>query len=223
MTRCLIVGASPALGSAEVVASLVPWADIVIAADAAGEWLLDNGIRPDVVVGDFDSARPGAVERLEAAHVPTTKAPIAKDASDLDLCVDHARRRGADEIVFTACLGGRLDHTLANLGALARCADLRARLVEPSLTIHALEGTHRPGVRLRVAPGTPVACVAVTPCDGVVLEGLRYPLSGARLEPLSSLGISNEAVADIVTIRVRTGTLLVMTTGPASVSTPGAL
>ncbi len=223
MTRHLIVGASPATGSAEVVASLSREADLVVAADAAGEWLLENGVRPDVVVGDFDSARPGATERLDAAGIPIVTAPVAKDASDLDLCVGHARRRGADEIVFTACLGGRLDHTLANLGAIARCADLRARLIEPRLTIHALDGVHRPSVRLQLTPATPVACVAVSPCDGVVLRGLRYPLTDAHLEPLASLGISNEAVDPEVMIGVRTGTLLVMVTGSVSASSSGAL
>ncbi len=223
MRRHLIVGASPSVGSVEIIACLAREADAVIAADAAGEWLLDNRIRPDIVVGDFDSARPRAAERLKARGVTTVTAPVEKDASDLDLCVDVARQRGADEVVFTACLGGRLDHTLANLGSLARCSDLRGRLVEPSLTIHALDGAHRPSVNLHLAPGTPVACVAVAPCEGVFLEGLRYPLFGARLDPLTSLGISNEAIAEKVTIHLRTGTLLVMTTSSASTSRSGGL
>ena len=57
-------------------------ADMVVAADGGARFLLEQGIRPDVVVGDFDSLPAGAVERLEAAGVELVRHPVRKDRTD---------------------------------------------------------------------------------------------------------------------------------------------
>jgi len=57
----LIVGAAPVDGAERFYTGIVTCAQRVIACDAAAEWCLSLGRRPDAVVGDFDSATRGAI------------------------------------------------------------------------------------------------------------------------------------------------------------------
>ena len=45
---------------------------------------------------------------------------------------------------------------------------------------------------------------------GVTLEGMKYPLEHADFSCFSSLGVSNEIVADVAKIQVEKGFLLVI-------------
>ena len=83
--------------------------DAVIAVDGGFASLADVGCAPDLAIGDFDSLGyvPEGVEVLVF--------PPEKDASDMELALGEAVARGADAVEVYGALGGRLDHTLANL------------------------------------------------------------------------------------------------------------
>ena len=93
---------------------------LVIAADGGLLKAAAAGVKPDVVVGDFDSVPAGAVEAAEADGVEVIRYPTSKDESDTELAVREAIRRGATDVEIAGALGGqRIDHTLANLLLLA--------------------------------------------------------------------------------------------------------
>ena len=72
---------------------------------------------PDLAMGDFDSL----------GYVPEGMSVKAfspeKDASDMELALEEALARGADAVEVYGALGGRLDHTVANLQLLASFAE----------------------------------------------------------------------------------------------------
>jgi thiamine pyrophosphokinase len=209
MSTVLIVGAAPAQDEHGFYARLLAGAGVVIAADAAGEWCAGLGRVPDVTVGDFDSAAQGAAERLRAAGSGVVTLPTAKDVSDLDACVDEARRRGVRELTFAAAFTGRVDHNLASFGSVLAAADLGVRVEEPGWW--AVPVTPEDPVScLRLPGGTVFTVIAPGGATGVTIEGCVYPLSDAALEPLSSLGLSNIASGDGVGIRTGSGRLLVI-------------
>jgi thiamine pyrophosphokinase len=213
--RAVVAGAAPRPGGDAYYAALLSQADVVVAADAAAEWCVALGRTPDVAVGDFDSAVRGAPERLRALGIGVVAFPAEKDSSDLELAVVEARRRGTTSLALTAASSLRLDHTLATLGLLSTIADLAGEIAEPDLAVWALDGEARPSLRLGGHRGATVSVFAVGGrARGVTLEGLRYPLTGATLEPLSGLGLSNEIVSDAAVVRVEQGRLLVMSPGP---------
>ena len=91
-------------------------APLVIAADGGALKAELLGLRPDVVIGDLDSLSQGKLAELEATGAEVVRHPMDKDASDTELAVLEAVRRGATEIVIVAALGGlRFDHALANV------------------------------------------------------------------------------------------------------------
>jgi thiamine pyrophosphokinase len=208
--RALIVGASPAVAGAGFYSRLLGEAGLVVAADAAGEWCVGLGRVPDVVEGDFDSSRSGAVARLRAAGAAVYEHPADKDVSDLDLCVARARACGAGEVAFTAVTGGRADHWLAALGTIGRAADLEAVVFEPGLTGYAVSGLGRRRVELDLIAGAVFSVLALAPSRGVSIHGAAFSLDDAVLEPLSSLGVSNRALGGPVEIVLDEGVLLVL-------------
>ncbi|MBQ6272794.1 MAG: thiamine diphosphokinase [Oscillospiraceae bacterium] len=177
----------------------------VIACDRGYEYARRAGIRPDLVVGDFDSCSADVEEGVELLRFPPEK-----DDTDTMLALRIALARGCREIRLVCALGGRLDHTLANLQALVFAAEqgCAARICSPDTEITALrEGSlrlpRREGFSLSVFAADGV-------CRGVCLRGAKYPLEDAELRPGLPLGVSNEWSAPEAEISVREGTLLIV-------------
>jgi thiamine pyrophosphokinase len=169
-------------------------ADLLVAADGGARFLLDNGVRPDVVVGDFDSLPAAAVERLEAAGVELVRHPVRKDRTDGEMATDEALHRGADEVVLVGALGA-LDHTLGHLAILTRLATrgVAARLATPLFTVRVLTAPDE--ARLDAPAGTRVSVVSLQGDACVTLEGLDYPLRRGTLPGDTCLGLGNTVVA----------------------------
>lgn len=189
-------------------------ADLLIAADGGAQWLDDVGATPTAVVGDLDSADPRLIERLEAVGVPIERHPVDKDASDAELAVAHAVQAGADEVLILGALGGpRIDHELANLLLLTarRWRGHGLRIVRGSTSIRPLIGGER--LELGGAPGDLVTLLPILgDAAGVWTEGLRCPLSGETLTAGGTRGLSNEVALQPASVRIGTGSLLVIET-----------
>ena len=92
---------------------------LVVAADGGARHASALGLTIDRWVGDGDSLDAAALTALEASGVPLERARADKDETDTELAILAALRLGADGIVVLGALGGRIDHTLANIGLLA--------------------------------------------------------------------------------------------------------
>ncbi|HSJ27576.1 MAG TPA: thiamine diphosphokinase [Acidimicrobiia bacterium] len=186
----------------------LPSPDLVVAADSGLDHAEALGLRPDVVVGDFDSVSEEALDRFDG-HLE--RHPVAKDATDLELALRSAVGRAPDRIVVVGGHGGRLDHFLANalvLTTLPPTVEVEWRA--GSAEIHVVHAT----TRLTGDPGEKVSLVPVGgSAHGVTTSGLRWPLTDATLSSGSSLGVSNEFSGEHATVTVRQGTLLAIIPG----------
>jgi len=189
-------------------------AAMVIAADGGAATLDSLGRRPDVLVGDLDSADAGLVSRLEAHGVPIRRHPTDKEATDTELAIDAAVSAGATEVVILGALGGaRFDHELANLLLLAdaRYAGLDVRIVRGPTTARIL----RAGAVVTLG-GRPGDLVSLLPiggdAGGVTTVGLRWALRAATLPLGASRGVSNEVVATPASVSLDHGVLAVIET-----------
>ncbi len=177
---------------------------LVIAADAGLDHLEEQGIVPDLIVGDFDSL--GRVP--EGKNV--LRHPAEKDDTDMLLAVREGLKRGCRTFLLYGGLGGRLDHAYANLQVLVFLAERGAAgfLVGDGLAVTAVRngalafGPERRGLVSVFCPDGEAR--------GVDLEGLRYPLRDAVLTSGFPLGVSNQFTGKPARVSVRAGTLLVM-------------
>lgn len=185
----------------------------VVAADGGVDVALALGLRVDVVVGDLDSVSARGLAAAEAAGARVERHPVDKDATDLDLALDVAASM-ADRLVVLGFDGGRLDHLVAGMLALASPG-------RPQLVAHLGPATvrvvHGPGeVCLDDAgPGDTVTLVPVGgDAAGVRTVGLRYPLHGERLVAGTTRGVSNVVeVEGGAVVGLESGSLLVIQPG----------
>lgn len=178
--------------------------DFVLCADGGWKLAEARGVEPSLVIGDFDSAeapQSGNVER----H------PIMKDDTDTMLCLKHGLRKGYERFLFLGGLGGRLDHTLANLQTLAYAVErgAQAAMQDGFCRVTALRnGT----ARVKRCPGKLSILALSDRCVGVTVRGAVYSLNDGELVNAFPLGVSNEYAGDEVEIAVREGTLLIVQT-----------
>jgi thiamine pyrophosphokinase len=188
----------------------------VIAADAGVDRALGLGLHIDLAIGDFDSVSTAGLAAAEAAGAVVERHPAAKDATDLELALDHALAAGASRVTVISGGGGeRLDHHLAELVLLAavRFAPLRldARIgTARAVAIHAGDD-----VSLTGAPGAVLSLLALGgPATGLTTTGVLWPLSSDTLLPGSTRGVSNEIVSSPVRVQLAGGSLLAVGTHP---------
>lgn len=199
--RCVIVGAAK-IDDGEMLKKNIFYDDYVIGADAGYRRLLDLGITPDLIVGDFDSSDTPEVD-VEVIILN----PI-KDCTDTEFAVEKAVEKGFTEILILGATGGRLDHTFANFALLGdfKQKGININVLDEKHKIYALKDeSHTVQKNNRY-----LSVFALGSYAEVTLEGVFYPLDKYRLSPFSSLGVSNEITEPTAKITVTDGTLLVM-------------
>jgi thiamine pyrophosphokinase len=215
-----IVFANGEFPDAEQARDLLRPDDLVIAADGGTRHALAIGVVPDVVIGDLDSLALDERARVEAAGSQVIGFSPHKDETDLELALLHAARQGATEILILAALGGRLDHTIANLLLLA-LPELKGRDVrvvagaQTAFLIHAGHGgpDESDGALIEGQPGDTVSLIPLGgDAVGVTAEGLEWPLREDRLRFGPARGVSNVLTAERAHVRVRQGLLLCVVT-----------
>lgn len=204
--HAVLVGAAPD-GDPMTLGRIVTPGCLVVAVDGGAGLCLSAGLMPDLVVGDMDSVDPQTLATLELRGVELVKVAAEKDFNDLQLGVGEAVARGATVLTATGVIGGRVDHMLCNLGVLQ--TDVPVSVVERDVAIDFL-GASRTTVVVS-GDGTTFSVIAVGgPCS-VTVTGARWPLDGAVLEPLASLGLSNRVTGDGARITVHRGRCVVVT------------
>lgn len=204
--RALIVGGGP-VDSSQLKNELAAEPELLIAADAGGKRLADLGRFPHILVGDFDSISGDILEAARKAGTVIYPYPAAKDQTDMELAVDLALERGANRLRILGGLGGRLDHTLANLGLLAKAAQkgVTAVLLDSRHEVSLSDGH----LELRSVPGRAVSLIPLTPeVKGVRTDGMKFPLLDEDLYFHHTRGIHNEFTGEAARITFKQGLLL---------------
>lgn len=199
MGRCIIFCA----GGFDAAAAPITSEDHIIAADGGLRHLQALGIRPDTVLGDFDSL----------GYVPQGAQifPVEKDDTDAMLAVRKGLSLGyAEFLIYGGLDGSRLDHTLANYQTLQFLADHNATGYLVGLDYIA---TVIQGETLRFPAGSDgiLSLFCLGPdASGITLTGLKYPLTDGALTSGFPLGVSNHFTGDAATVTVKGGSLLAL-------------
>lgn len=186
----ILIGASPV--RIDMALEALPKSWPIIAADGGVNALLVLGRRPDLIIGDMDSAGtlPNDLPRLLLA---------GQDDTDFEKCL---ARIHAPLVIGLGFLEGRFDHTLAAVHALMTLPHERpVMLVGDTDVVLRIRGE----IAFETAPGDRVS---VWPLGGQQFRsstGLKWPLDGLEMAPGKLIGTSNVATGGLVHICPETG------------------
>jgi thiamine pyrophosphokinase len=188
--------------------------DFLICADGALGKLMSMQIRPDLLVGDFDSVEPSLLEEAERAGINRLNVPVEKDFTDTELALREALKAGYRDILLVGAFGGRLDHELGNLFLLPPFVSAGARISLTDGETDAYLVTKE--LQLSGCRGKVVSLLPLTAeVQGVTISGFYYPLQDYTLHWGQTIGISNLPLVDNPSIRLQSGMLLVVVTDAA--------
>ena len=151
------------------------------------------------MLGDFDSAPMPKRDDILLY-------PAEKDEPDSELALDLAVKEGYKEIWLVAPFGGRLDHTVANLGLLQKSLDngVDLKLYDGENTAFLLTQ----GVHSFVSDYKYISFFSWSDVATVSLKGFKYPLDRYELKRHRALGLSNEPAGAEPVINIHQGTVL---------------
>jgi thiamine pyrophosphokinase len=195
---CYLVGAGEASPLPEIKEN-----DLLIAVDGGLCTCLAQKKTPHLLVGDLDS-----LSDAPPPEIPLLRFPVKKDETDTYLAYLEGVRRGYKHFEIYGGLGGRADHTIANLQLLRRIAGEgnTAVLVGTDARMEAFADRE---TTLQTHIGQPLGVFALSEvCEGVSIRGAEYNLENGILQNDFPLGVSNTAKENEVKISVKKGTLL---------------
>lgn len=202
--RCVIICASP-YNQPDFIRDSIGVNDYVICADGGFDTALKAGIKPDIVIGDFDSRAKDSNIENDAQSIVL---PTDKDDTDGIYCVKYGISKGFDKFLILGATGGRTDHMYANLFLLKfmyknRCDGVLEdkftyiKYTEENLTLSA---------KGKTVSVLPFGCESAE----VTLKGFKYKADRLAMDSSFPIGISNVALSDNAEINVYSGGVLVI-------------
>ena len=208
--KCILIGAG------DLTVSEIPITedDLCIAVDGGFEYCKLLEIVPDYIIGDLDSVSEKEAETIaeisKAAEERVILLPAVKDDTDMLAAIKLGLKEGYRDFRIYGGMGGRLEHSFANIqcllylkehGAVGYLMDGTGMvLIGKEETISFKEGLE--GYFSVFSLGE--SCI-------LTLEGLKYSLQEKELKNSYPLGISNEFMeGQKAVITVHKGTALMI-------------
>ncbi len=183
---------------------LIPGDALVIAADSGYLKAAPLGLKPHILVGDFDSIPAHAMPQGDVVPEILT-APCEKDETDTMLACEIAMERGCTSLVIVGGLGGRCDHELSNIFWLE---NLKERGVSALMTDgKSWISVIRDERVILPRHGGYFSLFALDECT-VTIAGCKYPLDGAVLRRNLPYAVSNEITEAFATVTVAGSAIL---------------
>ena len=185
-----------------IVRPLTESGKLVICADGGANHALKMNIKPDVIIGDFDS-----ILSSTKVYYSNVRQIVDHDqeSTDLEKAIRYCIAQQIVAVDIVGATGNRLDHTTGTLGCFKKFGGhILLRLVD-SVGILTLI---RSSVTLQTKIKEKLSLIPLERCTGVTTSNLLYGLHDETLELGVREGISNEATAEEVSVSVKSGTLL---------------
>ena len=165
--------------------------EFIIGVDKGLQFLYENEIKPDYIVGDFDSVPREIVEYYRTEeNVPIREFNPVKDASDTEIALRLCLGLRRKEIYILGGTGNRIDHLWANIQCLniALAAGSEAMILDSHNRIRILE--HGITLTRAEAFGKYFSVFPLElPVEDFSISGAKYPLQNHLLSAGDSLWV----------------------------------
>ena len=191
MKRCVIVGGAGINEYDRVRAALLP-DDVFVFCDCGLKHMDALGVKPDLIVGDFDSH--------ENPHMDaeTIVLPREKDDTDTVFATKEMMKRGFEDFLLIGVIGARLDHTLANVSILLMLdtAGKQAKAIDDYSEMEIISAkAGRPG-RAVIDDSYPYFSLLNISgqAEGITIRNAKFPLEDGRIDCDYQYAVSNEVL-----------------------------
>lgn len=159
--------------------------EYLIGVDRGAIIALEARIDIDLAIGDFDSVTAKQLQLLEKQTKKVEKFESEKDYTDTFLALKKAFELNPDEIVIYGGLGGRIDHSIANMNLLKLG---RISLVDENTKMYMIDpGTYEIENEYKY-----ISFFAIEDVFNLTLTGFKYEIDNTFLDVDNPLCISNE-------------------------------
>lgn len=185
----------------------------VIACDRGLEVLYKCNIKPNYIIGDFDSINKNILENYKkASDIKIISLNPEKDYTDTHMALKLAIDLNSNDITIVGAIGTRLDHTLANINILKEALDndVNCKIINENNYISLIDKTTiiEKDNRYKYVSLIPITTVAT----GITLQGFKYSLQNATMKIGESIGVSNEQIDEVARIELKEGILILLRT-----------
>lgn len=183
-------------------------ADFILCADGGANRARERGLVPDFIIGDLDSIFPktrAAFSQAQFIHRPS------QEATDLEKTLEFAVERKISNALLVGITGLRFDHQIGNLNIAEKFCDRLMIEMHDDFGIGMFLNAQNGEARFcgKAFVGQQISLFAFRRAEGILTTGLKYPLQNEALEWAVRDGLSNEAIAEEVEIRLKAGVLFI--------------
>ncbi len=203
--RCVIIGGGDC--SVDILKANITSDDFVICADSGYDFAIEAKLKPNLLIGDFDSIRaiPNNVELITL--------PVEKDVTDCVAAFNEGIKLGFKSFVLFGGTGGRFEHTFANISLMANASrnNIRFEIIDDK---HHFRSVTNNSIKIKSKYNQQISVFAYgDKAVGVAEKGFHYSLNDYTLDPFDgSLGTSNDIIEEYGEISVKSGTLIIIET-----------
>ena len=196
--KCLIIS-----GGKFTKAKLKNKYDLIIACDKGHLYAKKIKLKPDIVVGDFDSSK------MPHDSASVIVAPKEKDDTDTGLAIKYALANGYKEIDIICALGNRIDHTLANISLLKFITEkgAKGRILADKVELFAVAKVI---TKVEKKTNSHLSIFSLSDKSRIsYIKGTAYDVENIILKNSFPLGVSNEFKNKYAHIKVDKGIILI--------------
>lgn len=203
--KCLIITGGDRVSKDRII-SFLNKDTFIICADKGGETALEYGLKPGILLGDFDSIDP---EIFENSGVTVMEYPEDKDFTDTELAINHALEKGFEKIIVANATGDRIDHVFSTFMLLYKYRSTDITIIGNNFEAFIIDGDKR----ISNMKGRTLSIIPVgMELEGVYLDGFKFPLNNRTVLLGDSLCVSNIIEEDEASIKIKNGTAIVIIT-----------
>lgn len=195
----------------ELITKIYKKFDLIIASDRGIEVLDKLDIKPNYIIGDFDSADKKILDKyINNKDIVVKRLNPQKDYTDTHMAIKLAIELKSTEITILGAIGSRIDHTISNINTLKEALDnnITCKIENSKNEIQLINK------KTQIEKNDNYKYISLIPLTtkviGITLKGFKYSLSNANLEIGQSIGVSNEQIEKKAEIDLKEGILILI-------------
>lgn len=170
----------------------------IVAADGAGDKLLQIDIKPSVIIGDLDSAQSNNYDDIEIIHLPD------QNQTDFEKAMQYMAKQNLLPTIVCGVNGGYIDHILNNISIITQHESV---FYAPPLIGYVIKGPST--FKSHFPLNTKISLFGMVKSK-INSSGLKWELNNETLELPGYNSSSNRTASEQISIEVLEGTLLIL-------------